>query len=122
MLFLCASIFLRVVGRQLNISQQIQDVLSLAKQRGQLPSKKKPTQSTDIRICGPEDADEMSRVFRSVFKTYPFPIFDAEYLFAVMKNKQTRYFCMENDRQINAIAASEIDSDNKGVEMTDFAT
>jgi putative beta-lysine N-acetyltransferase len=118
--FMCK--YLSSSRRQTTDDQQIQDILSLAKQRRQLPSNKKTTQPLNIRICGPEDADEMSRVFRAVFKTYPFPIFDAEYLFTVMKNKQARYFCMENDRKINAIAASEIDSDNKGVEMTDFAT
>ena len=76
----------------------------------------------NIRFCHPEDASEMSQVFRSVFETYPFPIFDAEYLTTVMKNKQACYFCIEKDQQINAIAASEIDPDHKGVEMTDFAT
>jgi putative beta-lysine N-acetyltransferase len=118
--FMCK--YLSSSRRQITDRQQIQDILSLAKQQGQLPSKKKPTQPLNIRICRPEDANEMSRVFKSVFETYPFPIFDADYLATVMKNKQAMYFCMENDRQINAIAASELDPDNKGVEMTDFAT
>jgi putative beta-lysine N-acetyltransferase len=108
--------------RQITDRKQIQDILSLAEQQGQLPSKKKPTQPLNIHICGPEDADQMSRVFKSVFKTYPFPIFDADYLSTVMKNQQAVYFCIKKDRQINAIAASERDPDNKGVEMTDFAT
>ena len=102
--------------------QHIQDILSLAKQHGQHPSKKDLPPSMNIRFCHPEDADEMSQVFKSVFKTYPFPIFDAKYLTTVMKSKQARYFCIEKDRQINAIAASEIDPEHKGVEMTDFAT
>ena len=118
--FMCK--YLSSSRRQITEYQQIRDILSLAKQQGQLPWKKESTQSLHIRICEPGDADEMSRVFKSVFKTYPFPIFDAEHLSTVMKNKQARYFCIENDRQINAIAASEIDPDNKGVEMTDFAT
>ncbi|MFC1875692.1 putative beta-lysine N-acetyltransferase [Thermodesulfobacteriota bacterium] len=118
--FMCK--YLSSSRRQITDRQQIRDILFLAKQQGQLPSKKKSTQSLNIRICGPEDADEMSRVFKSVFRTYPFPIFDTKHLFIVMKNKQARYFCIENDRKINAIAASEIDPDNKGVEMTDFAT
>jgi putative beta-lysine N-acetyltransferase len=99
----------------------IQDILSLAKQHKH-PSKKDLPPSMNIRICHLEDAHEMSQIYKSVFKTYPFPIFDAEYLTTVMKNKQACYFCIEKDRQINAIAASEIDSDHKGVEMTDFAT
>jgi len=102
--------------------QHIQDILSLAKQHRQHPSNKDLPPSMNIRFCHPEDAHEMSQVFRSIFKTYPFPIFDAEYLTTVMKNKQACYFCIEKDQQINAIAASEIDPDHKGVEMTDFAT
>ena len=118
--FMCK--YLSSSRRQLFEHQEIRNILSLAKQQGQLPSKEKSTQFLNIRICGPEDADEMSRVFKSVFKTYPFPIFDADYLSTVMINKQTRYFCIENDRKIVGIAASEIDSDHSGVEMTDFAT
>ncbi len=108
--------------RQTAHQQQIKDILSLAKKKQQRPSKKKGTQFLDTRICRPEDGVKMSRVFKSVFKTYPFPIFDEGYLTTVMKKKQARYFCIENRRQINAIAASEIDPDHKGVEMTDFAT
>ncbi|MDX2446854.1 MAG: putative beta-lysine N-acetyltransferase [Desulfobacterales bacterium] len=118
--FMCK--YLSSGRRQITGCQKIQEILSLAKQQGLLPSKKNSTQPVNIRICGPEDVGKMSRVFKSVFKTYPFPIFDADYLATVIKNKQAIYFCMENGRQINAIAASEIDSDNKGVEMTDFAT
>jgi len=118
--FMCK--YLSSDRRQIADRQQIQDILSLAQQQGQLSLNKKTTRPLNTRNCGPEDADEMSRVFKSVFKTYPFPIFDADYLATVMKNKQAMYFCMENDRQIHAIAGSEIDPDNKGVEMTDFGT
>ena len=118
--FMCK--YLSSRRRQTAHQQQIQDILSLAKQKKRHPSKKKDAQLLDTRICKPEDGVEMSRVFKSVFKTYPFPIFDADYLTTVMKNKQARYFCIKNHQQINALAASEIDPEHKGVEMTDFAT
>jgi putative beta-lysine N-acetyltransferase len=118
--FMCK--YLSSERKKITDHPHIQEILSLAKQPRQHPSKKDLPRSMNIRICYPEDAHEMSQVFRSIFKTYPFPIFDAEYLTTVMKSKQTRYFCIEKDRQINAIAASEIDSDHRGVEMTDFAT
>ena len=118
--FMCK--YLSSRRRQITHQQRIKHILSLAKQKKQRPNKKKGAQFPDTRICRPEDGVKMSRVFKSVFETYPFPIFDAEYLATVMKKKQARYFCIENHRQINAIAASEIDPDHKGVEMTDFAT
>ena len=64
----------------------------------------------------------MSRVFQAVFKTYPFPIFDANYLSEVIKKKQSHFFGIRKNDRIVAIAASETDLPNQGVEMTDFAT
>ena len=64
----------------------------------------------------------MSLIFKAVFKTYPFPIFDADYLSQVIKKKQAQYFCIRKEERIVAIAAAEIDADNRGAEMTDFAT
>jgi len=118
--FMCK--YLSSERRKTTDHPRIQEILSLAKLHRQHPSTKDLPPSMHIRACHPEDAHEMRRVFKSVFKTYPFPIFDAKYLTTVMKSKQARYFCIEKDRQINAIAAAEIDSDPKGVEMTDFAT
>jgi len=118
--FMCK--YLSPDRRKLTEHSQIKDILSLARQYIQHPSKKDLSPSMHIRLCHPEDADKMSQVFKSVFKTYPFPIFDTEYLATIIKSEQARYFCIEQDRQINAIAAAEIDSDPKGVEMTDFAT
>jgi putative beta-lysine N-acetyltransferase len=118
--FMCK--YLTPRRRQITHPQQIQDILSLAIQKKQDPSRKYGPQCFNTRSCKPEDGVEMSRVFKTVFKTYPFPIFDVDYLSALMKKNQVRYFCIENHQRINAIAASEIDLDHKGVEMTDFAT
>ncbi|MBW2514549.1 MAG: putative beta-lysine N-acetyltransferase, partial [Deltaproteobacteria bacterium] len=118
--FMCK--YLSSRRRRIAHPRKIRDILSLAKQKKQHPYKKNDTQCLHTRACRPEDGVEMSRVFKTVFKTYPFPIFDADYLSTVMEKKQVRYFCIENHRQISAIAASEIDIDHKGVEMTDFAT
>lgn len=118
--FMCK--YLSSRRRQIIHPQQIQDILSLAKQKKQDPFRKNSTQCLNARSCIPEDGIEMSRVFKTVFKTYPFPIFDADYLSTLMKTKQVRYFCIKNHQRINAIAASEIDLDHKSVEMTDFAT
>lgn len=118
--FMCK--YLSSRRRQITHRQKVLDILCLAKKKKQQPSKKNGARCPATRICRPEDGVEMSRVFRSVFKTYPFPIFDADYLSTVMKKKQVRYFCIENHQQISALAASEIDLDHKGVEMTDFAT
>jgi putative beta-lysine N-acetyltransferase len=119
-LFMCK--YLSADRSQITDHQQIQDVLSLTKQLKPHRSKKSILPDVTIRNGEPEDAHEISQVFKTVFKTYPFPIFDADYLTTVMKKKQVRYFCIESHQQICAVAGSESDSDHKGVEMTDFAT
>jgi beta-lysine N6-acetyltransferase len=102
--------------------QKIQDILSLTKKHQQHPTKKSTSPEVNIRDCRPEDAPELSRIFKAVFKTYPFPIFDTQYLARVMTNQQARYFCIEKSRKIHAIAAAELDSLHGASEMTDFAT
>ena len=119
-LFMCKYFSTR--RRQITNHQQIQDILSLTNQAGQHPSKINTLSNVTAQNCEPTDAHEISQVFKAVFKTYPFPIFDARYLATLMNTGQTLYFCIRKDGRIIAIAASEIDSDHKGVEMTDFAT
>lgn len=75
----------------------------------------------EVRRCRPKDAAEMSRLYKAVFKTYPFPVFDPQYLIESI-NRQTAYFCIRRHNRIVALAASEMDADNLAAEMTDFAT
>ena len=75
----------------------------------------------DIVSCKPSDAEEMSAIYRQVFKSYPFPIQKRTYLKRMMK-AGVLYFCIRIEGRIVAIAAAEIDLENKNVEMTDFAT
>lgn len=106
--------------RQVNDRQDIIEVLSVAQRY-------EPTRSpnTDdrfgVQICQPNDAAEMSRLYKTVFKTYPFPVFDPHYLIESI-NSHVTYFCIRRDNRIVALAAAEMDPDNLAAEMTDFAT
>jgi putative beta-lysine N-acetyltransferase len=62
----------------------------------------------------------MTKVFARVFSSYPFPIFDTEFLIKEM-NKETRYFGVFQDGQLVAISSAECDENRKNAEMTDFA-
>ncbi|MDM8540600.1 putative beta-lysine N-acetyltransferase [Desulfococcaceae bacterium HSG9] len=83
-------------------------------------SDNRPILSHQVQKCVPHDAVEMSRLFRQVFKTYPFPIFEPSYLIHSM-DVHSLYFCIRHEDRIVAIAAAETDPDNHSVEMTDFA-
>ncbi len=64
---------------------------------------------------------KMAKLYRRVFTTYPFPIYDPDYLLKTMARDVT-YFGIYQGDQIVALASSEVDIDSKNVEMTDFAT
>jgi putative beta-lysine N-acetyltransferase len=68
-----------------------------------------------------KDATEIAALYRSVFKTYPFPIHDPEYIRESMQG-QIRYFIVRKSHQLAAVASCEIDAENLNAEVTDFAT
>ncbi len=114
--------YLSLSRKQINNREQIQEVLSLALQWKQ----DRGTESHDglfsTQICRLDDIGEMIRVYKVVFETYPFPIFDADFLSDAIQKQKARYYCVRKSGRIIAIAASEIDWTHQGVEMTDFAT
>lgn len=67
------------------------------------------------------DAEEIAALYRLVFKTYPFPIFDPLYIWQSMKG-QIRYFVIRKSDKLAAVASYEIDTENLNAEVTDFAT
>jgi putative beta-lysine N-acetyltransferase len=74
-----------------------------------------------IAICSPADAPAMSAIYRNTFASYPFPVTDPAYIQKMMA-EDVRYYCVREEEQIVALAAAEIDTTHKNVEMTDFAT
>jgi len=102
-------------------SEYIREILSLTARRRHKPPKKLMGHQRSFQHCRPEDAREMSELFQAVFETYPFPVFDPGYLIESMR-RQNHYFCIRRKGRMIAIAASEIDTQNRSAEMTDFAT
>lgn len=74
-----------------------------------------------LRMMTPGDAEEMSRIYRKVFASYPFPIHDPEYLVKTMSS-HVMYFGVVMDSKLIALASCEMDLNASAVEMTDFAT
>jgi len=71
--------------------------------------------------CEEGDVEEMATIYKTVFKTYPFPIHDPSYLLDSMQN-EVDYFAVETDGDLIALSSAEIDKSALNVEMTDFAT
>ena len=74
-----------------------------------------------VEICTEDDIPAMSLLYRKVFPSYPFPIQDPGYLRETMASHVV-YFAMTANEALVALASSEMDEENRNVEMTDFAT
>jgi putative beta-lysine N-acetyltransferase len=68
-----------------------------------------------------EDADEITEVYKRVFKSYPFPIHDPNYIRKTMRD-HIRYFGIRERGKLIALSSAEMDTDAENAEMTDFAT
>ncbi|MDD4801728.1 MAG: putative beta-lysine N-acetyltransferase, partial [Syntrophomonas sp.] len=80
-----------------------------------------PDEEFCFRICNPSDAQQMAQVYKRVFATYPFPIYDHKYIIQTM-NTNVVYFGMFHESKIVALASTEMDIESGNAEMTDFAT
>ncbi len=73
-----------------------------------------------IRVMNQEDAPNMAKVYQKVFETYPFPIFDSNYIQETM-NTHVKYFGVEYRGELIGLSSCEINKKELNVEMTDFA-
>ena len=84
--------------------------------------KKNIVLAEDFSICrlNEEDIDSLVTLYESVFKVYPFPIFDSGYIKSTM-NDYIQYFGAFKEGVLYAASSAEIDYDAQNAEMTDFA-
>lgn len=72
-------------------------------------------------VLTPENVEELSALYRTVFQTYPFPVFDPAYVLETMR-ENLLYFGIRDGEKLVAVSSCEMDRDAANVEMTDFAT
>lgn len=73
------------------------------------------------KICDRSCVFQMADLYRNIFDTYPFPIFDPQYLLKTMDENFIYSSIWKNDT-IVALSSCEMDVKAQNVEMTDFAT
>lgn len=115
--FMCK--YLRT-DNEINHSREVLDILSTTKSKSNTLFLPILSRNFDLRILTKNDADAMSALYKTVFATYPFPIFDPSYLIKTM-NDNIIYFGILKDNKLIAIASCETDSEYMNCEMTDFA-
>lgn len=74
-----------------------------------------------IRRLDETDTSQLAGLYRTVFPSYPFPIFDEAYLRETMAT-HIRYFGAFDDGRLIAASSAETDPEARNAEMTDFAT
>ncbi|MGE4282393.1 MAG: putative beta-lysine N-acetyltransferase [Clostridia bacterium] len=108
--------------RKNNLQQQIiSDVLKKAEQKEKTINIGQLSREYEFRIAKPEDALQMAEVYKKVFASYPFPIYDPSYIEKTMVNDIV-YFGVWHGDNLIALASCEMDVKGSNVEMTDFAT
>lgn len=100
--------------------QEIEGIIELSSNFFNVAELKLPD-SYSIRPLTEEDAKPLSKLYKSVFNVYPFPIFKEKYLLKTM-NSNVIYFGAFKGDKLAAASSAEMDLDSKNVEMTDFAT
>ena len=107
--------------RLLNFETEQLTLLSkMLKQPGQSSPAPESTQKYRVKKLGTQHCHAIPNVYRQVFASYPFPIFDARYIAETMADTMT-YFGIEVKNQLVALAATETDAIGRNAEMTDFA-
>ncbi len=72
------------------------------------------------RLATKTDAQQMSKIYSRVFKTYPFPIADPQYIEKTME-EDVVYFGVWKGDELVALSSCEMSIEDACVEMTDFA-
>jgi len=107
--------------RRFAARESIDKIIELAKLKtdgwmmGELPS------GYHIRVLAEGDIAQVVELYLQVFDTYPFPIYDPEYIRETMHDHIV-YFGVFVGNTLVAVSSSEIDTGAGNVEMTDFAT
>jgi putative beta-lysine N-acetyltransferase len=75
-----------------------------------------------MRPAGREDAEDLCRLYRRVFESYPFPIDDPDYLAGTMESHVAYRIVRDAEENLVAAASAEMAEEHRSSEMTDFAT
>ncbi|NCC87091.1 MAG: putative beta-lysine N-acetyltransferase [Clostridia bacterium] len=102
-----------------NLEEQ-NKIISIAKQKGTQTYIKQENKGFICRCATQKDASNMVEVYRNVFKTYPFPIHDEEYILKTM-SEDVIYFGIWINNKLVALSSIEFQKNYSNAEMTDFA-
>lgn len=106
---------------RLDNSGLIQDVLQNARSAKVTADPLSLPSRYSAKILSPADAEQLAALYSTVFESYPFPIWDPEFLMSAMAD-ETVFFGTFDNGSLIAASSCEMNAAALYVEMTDFAT
>ena len=99
----------------------IKDIMHKAEAKARASNLLQEGTRAGVEQAGEIDAHDLADFYKQVFASYPFPIFEKQYIQKTMVGN-VEYYMVRDKNSIIAAGSSEIDLFNSNVEMTDFAT
>ncbi len=100
---------------------RIREVIEAAREKALASEAEAGIGDLTIRKASIRDIPELCRIYREVFSSYPFPIYEERYLAETMRTN-VRYYVACGGSGIAGVSSSEMAPDAGNTEMTDFAT
>ena len=107
--------------RKVNVlNSKCKEILKTALKKDVPDVKKSLERGYVCRRANENDIPSIVDLYRAVFISYPFPIFDEKYIAQTMK-ENVIYFGIWHENKLIALSSIEMDKRNCNAEMTDFA-
>lgn len=76
-----------------------------------------------LKICklGESDSEEIAKVLKQVFITYPVPVHNPDYVRRQIQNDRVVYYGVWDRQNLAGVSAADMDYECRNAEMTDFA-
>jgi putative beta-lysine N-acetyltransferase len=77
--------------------------------------------AVNVKFAGPDDAEDLARLYRDAFRVYPTPVYDPAHVRKTMEEGTVYVFIREGEKIVSA-ASAEINANYQNAELTDCAT
>ena len=117
--------YLKPARREVSPEQreQMEGIVALAREKRDAAVDGTPASPFTLRRLETTDAAALTHLYGSVFESYPFPIFEQEYIVHTMEEDSIAYYgAFTTDGRLVAASSAEMDKISRNAEMTDFAT
>jgi putative beta-lysine N-acetyltransferase len=116
------SSFLSDERRRRHAARRQQEILAEIHDRPADPSLQPMPDGYRLVRARPEDAADLGELYGHVFRSYPFPIDDPDYVVSTMQTNVIYRLVRDPGGAVVAAASAETDAAHRNAEMTDFAT